>query len=198
MEISGVWIMKKLVVLFGCAILFCGFTGCQEGEKTESFIDVIVLGGGKFPQFFIGKWKPDNAGWEFVFEPDGTISSAVIDGGMLRVNPEERVAKIPLKYDGVGTYELGRWMVQYTPENRELAVEIVVDHFHLDMKTYGIEGHTTDLFVGPVLEDEQTWKAEWFTFPKIFALTPEPSELAFDPNDNPKETLLFKKQAKEN
>lgn len=188
--------MKQLVVLLGCGILLSLPGGCQEGNKADSIIDVIVVGGGKFPAFLVGRWTPDNAGWEFVFEPDGTISSAIIDNGMVRVNPDERITKIPLIDGGVGTYELGEWMVQYTPENRELAVEIVVDHFHMDMLSYGLKGNSTDLFVGPVLEDAQTWSAEWFSFPKIITLTPDPHELPFDANDNPKDTLIFKKQPK--
>jgi len=190
--------MKQLAVLVGCAISLLLLAGCQDGNEGNKAIDVIIKGGGKFPQFLVGRWRADNAGWEFVFEPGGTISSAVIDNGMLRVNPSERVATIPLKDGGVGIYELGQWTVQYSPESRELSVEIVVDHFHLDMLSYGLTGQTDDLFVGRVSEDLQTWTAEWSTFPEYIALTPEPSELPVDPNDNPIDTLVFRKQRETN
>jgi hypothetical protein len=196
--------MKQFVVLLGCVVLLSGMSGCQnenkdaDVQKEDQGVEVIVVGGGEFPRSFAGTWRPDNAGWEFVFEPDGNISSAVIDNGLLRVNPNERVTTIPLIDDGVGTYELGKWVVQYTPMNRELSVEVVVDHFHLDMKTYGMMGHITELFVGPVSEDSKVWKAQWFTFPTVITLMPEPYELPFDPNSNPKETFFFIKQTEEN
>jgi hypothetical protein len=187
--------MKHLVIFLGCVGLVFGLAGCQNGSKSNEAIDIIIAGGGKFPEHLVGKWKPDNAGWEFVFEPDGNISSAVIDSGLLRVHPlRERITTIPLIDGGMGTYELGKWMVQYSPADRVLTVEVVVEHYHLDLKTYGIKGQSTDLFIGPVSEDWQTWQAEWFTFQKVFALTPQPEELAFDANDNPKDTFIFKKQ----
>jgi len=191
--------MKRLVILLECAVLVLGLAGCRNSNKSNKAIDIIIVGGGRFPKPLVGKWKPDNAGWEFVFEPDGSISSAVIDSGLLRVHPmSERITTIPLIDGGLGTYELGKWMVQYSPVDRELAVEVVVDHYHLDLKTYGLKGNSTDLFVGHVSDDWQTWQAEWFTFPKVFALTPQPEELPFDANDNPKGTFLFEKQPKTN
>lgn len=191
--------MKRLVILLWFAVLVSSLAGCRNGSKSSEAIDIIIVGGGKFPKYLVGKWKPDNAGWEFVFEPDGSISSAVIDSGLLRVRPmSERIATIPLIDDGIGTYELGKWMVQYSHADRVLTVEVVVDHFHLDLKTYGLKGHSTDLFIGPVSEDWQTWQAEWFTFPTVFTLTPQPEELPFDANDNPKETFFFRKLPKTN
>ncbi|MHC4658282.1 MAG: hypothetical protein ACYS83_03775 [Planctomycetota bacterium] len=187
--------MKQLLLLVGCAVILSAFAGCQT---PNSGVDVVIEGGGPFPKSLAGTWKADEHGWEFVFEPDGTISSAVIDNGMVRVTPSETVATIPLKDGGKGTYKLGEWTVRYSPGDRELAVEVVVDHFHLDMKTFGLKGHSTDWFVGPVAADSETWKAERFTFPKYIALTPEPSELPVDPNHNPVATMVFRKQRKTN
>ncbi len=183
--------MKQLLALAGCAIILSTIAGCQNADRG---VDVIIEGGGKFPHSLVGTWKADESGWEFVFERDGTISSAVIDAGMVRVTPGKKVATVELKEGGKGTYKLGQWTVQYSPHSRELAVEVVVDYFHLDMKTFGLKGHSTDWFVGTVSEDGQRWEAEWFTFPKYIALTPEPGELADDPNLNPVATLVFQKQ----
>lgn len=191
--------MRQLLVLAGCAVILSGLTGCQKADRgvglnTNRGVEVTVEGGGKFPHSLVGTWKDDEGGWEFVFRPDGTISSAVIDAGMVRVNPGEKVATIPLKDGGKGTYKLGQWTVQYSSDSRELAVEVVVDYFHLDMKTFGLKGHSTDWFVGTVSADSQSWEAEWFTFPKYITLTPEPTELADGPNLNPVATLVFRKQ----
>lgn len=191
--------MKQLLLPAVVAVALSGLFGCQKADKgvdlnTDRGVNVVIEGGGSFPKSLAGTWKADNYGWEFVFKPDGTISSAVIDAGMVRVNPGRKVATIPLKKEGKGTYKLGQWTVQYSPHSRELAVEVVVDYFHLDMKTFGLKGHSTDWFVGTVSEDSQSWKAEWFTFPKYIALTPEPTELADDPNLNPVANLVFRKQ----
>jgi len=193
----GAEVMRQLVVSAGCVIFLLGLAGCRNAavlDSSESAVEVVIKGGGEFPEFLVGSWKADKGGWEFVFEPDGTISSALIDSGMVRVTPAERIAKIELKNEGEGTYKLGQWTVQYSPDERELAVKVVVDYFHLDMRTFGLKGHSTDWFVGPVSDDLRTWQAEWFTFPKYLVLGPEPGELPMDPNDNPMDTLIFRKQ----
>jgi hypothetical protein len=51
----------------------------SESDINEVAVEVAVEGGGQFPEFLTGKWKADEGGWEFVFEPNGTISSAVIE-----------------------------------------------------------------------------------------------------------------------
>jgi len=189
--------MKQLLVLAGCAIILSTIAGCQNAD---SGVDVIVEGGGQFPQFLVGTWKEDKFGWEFVFQPDGTISSAVIDGGKIRVNPARKIAATSLKGWGDAVYELGQWLVQYAPSRRELAVQVVVKHFRIKMEQDGLvmEGDSTDWFVGPVSQDAKTWDAEWYTFRKNIFLTPERTELRHDPNDNPIEFLVFRKQQKTN
>ncbi|GAH63865.1 unnamed protein product [marine sediment metagenome] len=187
--------MKQLLALAGCAIILSTIAGCQNADKG---VDVIVEGDSQFPQFLVGTWKENKFGWEFVFQPDGTISSAVIDGGKIRVNPARKIAATSLKGWGDAVYELGQWMVQYSPQNRELAVQVVVEHFSLKVGAQGLEGHSTDWFVGPVSADSKTWDTEWYTSRTNIFLTPERTELRHDPNDNPVEFLIFRKQSKTN
>lgn len=181
--------MKRLIVLFGCVFLLLG--GCQEPGLNKSGVEVIIEGDGEFPEFLVGRWKDEEKNWEFVFEPDGTISSAVIDRGFMPVVPAKGIARKPMRV-GEAIYRLGRWTVQYSPATRELAVEVVVDFFHIDIGHDWLEGHSTDWFVGTVSEDHQSWRAEWVSFPKYIAYTPEPGELSVDPNDTITQ-LLFKK-----
>lgn len=98
-----------------------------------------------------------------------------------------------MKQGGRGIYKLGQWTVQYTPNTRELAVGVVVKHFHLDMGPNALEGSSEDWFVGCVSGDSQVWEAEWNTFPKYIAFTPEPDELPFDINESPRGTVVFRK-----
>jgi hypothetical protein len=185
--------MKRLIVLFGCVFLLLG--GCQEISRNKSRVDVIIEGGGEFPPLLAGRWKDAEKGWEFVFEPDGTISSAVIDSGFMSVVPAKRIAQKPMIV-GKSVYKLGQWTVQYSPKTRELGVEVVVDFFHVDIGKTWLEGHSTDWFVGIVSEDYQTWRPDWISFPKYIAFTPEPGELPVDPNDTLTE-LVFRKVGNE-
>jgi hypothetical protein len=175
-------------------LLFCLFLiiGCQSSIRKPP-VNVIIEGGDSFPNFLAGKWVSDK-GWEFVFEPNGVISSAVIDNGMVNVRPAtERIATIPMQMGGKGVYKLGQWTVQYSPDTRELAVEVVVEHFRLDMGSNALEGNSTDWFVGRVSEDWQVWEADWVSIPKYIALTPEPGELPVDAEDYPRGIIIFKK-----
>lgn len=179
------------MALAGCVVILSGFWGCQNADRG---VKVMVEGDGQFPKSLVGRWRAEENGWEFVFRPDGTISSAVIDNGRIRVTPGKKVAVTRLEEAGKAVYKLGQWTVQYSPNNRELAVRVVVEHFRIGTNSQGLQGHSTDWFVGPVSEDSQSWVAERFTFPKHILLGPEPTEFPFDPNDNPIETLIFRKQ----
>lgn len=190
--------MKRLIILSIC-ILLLPIAGCRSAAVSKNAVEVVIEGGEKFPDFLVGKWKDEKRNWEFVFEPDGTISSAVIDSGLISVKPEEKVATAPMRDGGKAVYELGQWAVQYSPSSRELAVGVVVDHFRIDMGSYGLEGRSTDWFIGPVSEDSQVWHAQWFAYPEYAAFGPEESiQFPIDPNDNPVDNLVFRKQNKAN
>jgi len=193
--------MKQSLVLAGCVVILSMLFGCQKtntgtGLNTDRRVEVTVEGGGSFPKSLVGRWKDDKYDWEFVFRPDGTISSAVIDAGKIRVNPARKTATTSLEGWGDAVYKLGQWTIQYSPEKRELAVRVVVEHYYIkmDKEGRGLEGHSTDWLIGPVSADSKTWEADWYTWRKTILLTPEPTEFPFDPNDNPIETLIFKKQ----
>ncbi|MHC4098864.1 MAG: hypothetical protein ACYSU3_22755 [Planctomycetota bacterium] len=68
--------MQRLLVLLFCGLSVFQLGGCQ-GPKSD--VDVIIEGSGEFPEFLVGGWKADKDGWEFVFEPDGTISNHCSD-----------------------------------------------------------------------------------------------------------------------
>jgi hypothetical protein len=184
--------MRHLLVLAGFTVILSGLCGCQKPLSNTSGVDVIIEGGGGFPTLLAGHWKDAKKGWEFVFEPDGTISSAVIDSGFMVVKPSEGSATKPMKMDGKAVYELGQWTVQYAPNERKLSVEVVVDFFHVDIGRDALEGYSIDWFVGPVSEDWTQWEAEWKSAPMYIALTPEPDILPVDPNETI-QMLLFEK-----
>jgi hypothetical protein len=155
---------------------------------------VTIDGDGKFPDFLIGRWKADRGGWEFNFEPDGTISSAVVSIGRVTMKPGQTTT-VPMQLGGKGIFEPGRWTVQYSHAQRELIVEIVIDHFHIEMGDNVLRGKTRDFFVGLVSQDGQLWPVERISFPEYIADTKQNPDrrLPLGPNDNARESLLFQK-----
>jgi hypothetical protein len=183
--------MRRSVVLLFCCLPALSIVGCKSRAPG---VEVNVDGDGKFPDFLVGRWKADRGGWEFVFEPDGTISSAVVSIGRVTMKPGQTTT-VPMQLGGKGVFEPGPWTVQYSHAQRELIVEIVIDHFHVELGDSVLRGRTRDFFVGSVSEDGQLWPAQRISFPEYIADTKKnPNHrLPFDPNDSAREHLLFQR-----
>ncbi|OHB80187.1 MAG: hypothetical protein A2Z25_02420 [Planctomycetes bacterium RBG_16_55_9] len=186
--------MRRFAVLLLCFLLVCLLGGCQSRVQKEPAVEVTIDGDGVFPDFLVGRWKADRGGWEFVFEPGGTISSAVVSVGRVTMKPGQTTT-VPMQMGGKGVFEPGRWAVQYSHAQRELIVEIVIKHFHVELGDNVLRGRTRDFFVGSVSNDGQLWPTERISFPEYIADTKKyPNrKLVFDPNDNARESLLFQK-----
>ncbi len=182
-------IMKKscLFLLAVTLVLTC-LTGCQ----TLNPVEVIIDGEGKFPASMAGTWKANRSKWKITFEEDGTISSAVINMGNRRIVPGQ-TRRVPLKKGGKGIYEPGQWTVQYSPDSRELIVEIVMAHIRLEMGGRIIDGSASDTFMGVVSEDGKTWIALWNSVPDYTAYVPDPVKMASKPGGSPQGKLIFTK-----
>ena len=187
--------MRQLVVFAGFVVLLSGLVGCQTAHRG---IEVIIEGGGEFPESFAGVWKADKSGWEFVFEPDGTISSAVITMGRVRMKPGE-VTTVPMKLGGKGVYEPGEWMVYYTPDDQELMVKISLKNFYVELGKDSLEGKSTDIFNGPIPQDGKLWRVNWTSYFDYVAHTAEHPNFPIteDPNRGISKTLIFEKVAEE-
>jgi hypothetical protein len=183
--------MKRILLLSVCSLSVL-FLGNCHGDINS--VEVIIDNGGEFPSFLVGTWKANNGGWEIVFEKDGTISSAVISLGLVRMIPGQTTT-IPMKLGGKGVFQPGIWTVQYLQEQRELIVEIVIDNFHTELGDDTVQGRTRDFFIGPVSQDGTLWWVERYTFPEYIVDTEiyHNYKLPFDPNENPWESLIFEK-----
>lgn len=106
-----------------------------------------------------------------------------------------QVTVVPMKLGGKGVFEPGQWTVQYLQEQRELIVEITIDRLRVEFGESVLRGRTRDFFVGSVSGDGTSWWADRFSFPEYVADTNEHPDyvLPSDPNDNPRESLLFQK-----
>jgi hypothetical protein len=184
--------MNRFVLLLIYIFLTAALSGCRS--SAGSGVEVIIDGGGQFPDFLVGTWKAEEGGWEFTFEPDGKISSAIISIGRAKLQPG-RTTIVPMQMGGKGVYKPGLWSVQYSHQQRELIVEIAIDHFRVELGNDVIKGRTRDFFVGSVSTDGQSWWADRLSFPEYIVNTGKYHnyKLPFDPKDNPRESILFQK-----
>jgi hypothetical protein len=186
--------MKRLAELLFCGMGICTFMGCPLRVVERPSVEVIVDGGARIPDDLVGVWRADSGGWEFVIEQDGTISSAVVSLGRVRLEPGRRTI-VPMKMGGKGVFKAGQWTVHYSYERRELTVEITIEDFRVELGEDVLKGSTMDLFTGNVSPDGRSWWANRFSFPQYVADTKEHRdfELIVDPNETPPEEILFQK-----
>ncbi|UCC98854.1 MAG: hypothetical protein JSW66_02965 [Phycisphaerales bacterium] len=186
--------MKRIAILFVCSLFASLLYGCHNHAGNEGGVEVIIEGGRSFPDFLVGTWKAERGGWEFVFEPDGTISSAVVSLGRVRLKPGQ-VTTVPMQLDGEGVFRPGPWAVQYSYEQRELIVDIKIEDFRIELGEGVVKGRTQDIFVGSISGDGRLWWAERFSYPEYIADTKKyPNhKLDVEHSDTPREGLLFQK-----
>jgi hypothetical protein len=185
-------IMKRFDFLLVFIFLAVTLAGCRS--QTDNGVEVTIDGIEQFPEFLVGTWKAEAGGWEFVFEPDGKISSAIVSIGRVKLQPG-RTTTVPMQMGGKGIYKPGLWSVQYSHQQRELVVEIAIDKFRVELGDDVIEGRTRDFFVGSVSADSKSWWVDRLSFPEYIVNTGKyyNYKLPFDPKDNPRESILFQK-----
>jgi len=186
--------MRRLAVLLVCSVFICLLCGCRNPVRNEKAVDVIIEGGESFPDFLVGTWKAERGGWEFVFEPDGTLSSAIVSLGRVRIKPGE-VTTVPMLLGGKGVFKPGPWTVQYSYEQRQLIVDIKIESFRVELGESVVKGSTQDIFVGSISGDGRLWWAERFSYPEYITDTKKfPNyKLTVEASDTPREGLLFQK-----
>lgn len=171
--------------------------GCSRPWRDQADnVQVIVEGGGALPSSLAGRWQAQQHGWEFEFEPDGRISSAVISLGRVRVVPGTTTT-MPTRSGDQAVFTPGPWTVLYAPSTRELTVKITMDHVRVEMAGNIVEGTSTDTFVGPIASTGRTWQAQWTTFTQYVAHTPDNASfnLSTDPTYGETKPLIFDKAA---
>ena len=161
--------MKRLLIFLGCCVVLSSLCGCHSPNRA---VEVIIEGGGDFPDFLVGRWIANGHGWEFVFEPDGTISSTIINFGRMTITPGQP-NPITKEMGGEGIVEPGQWTVYYSPSTRELTVKISIKRLYLyiDLNENTVEGKSEDVFVGTISQDNNFWQAYWTGFPEYTVQT---------------------------
>ena len=189
--------MRRLSLLLVCLLLVSLLIGCQNNIK-NSGVEVTVEDNGRFPSYLVGTWIADRGGWEFVFDSEGKITSAVVSIGRVRLKPGRKTT-VPMEMGGKGTFIPGLWTVQYLPDQRQLIVEISINSFSVGLGENIIKGSTRDFFIGQVSKDGTQWWTERFSYPEYIVDTDKfPNyKLPTDPNENPRENILFQKVPKQ-
>jgi len=197
--------MRRLLILLVCGLFaLAQLSGCQGLGRDKSRVDptppksgveVIIEGGGEFPEFLVGRWKANEHGWKFVFQPDGTISSAVHTLGKVKLRPGQKTIR-RMKKGGEAIYEPGEWMVHYNPANRELTVAISLSNFYTELGDDVLEGKSDDLFVGKINEEGNIWETNWTSFYDYTAHTLEYPQVRMHPEHGESRTLVFEKVTK--
>jgi hypothetical protein len=182
-----------MLLVGGSVLLMAGCGHPPHGRSAG--MRVVVEGHLPFPDTLAGTWKADRDGWEFTLAPDGSISSAVISLGRVRVVPG-RTTAVPTTTGSTATFTPGPWTVLYDPGTRELTVRITMAHIHADLGGSLLEGSSTDVFNGPVSPAGDTWKVEWTTFTHYTARSPagKSLDLSTDPVYGETYPLIFTKQ----
>ncbi len=188
--------MKKLIVLTICALGALSVCGCQQEVGIETGGEVAGSGNERFPEFLVGTWTAGKGDWEFIFEADGTISSALISLGRVRVKPGE-VSEIDAPAGQVNMFEAGEFTVDYDSGSRELKVVANIDSFYMGSGDKYIDGDCRDVFVGKVSEDGSKWFTQWTTFPNYVVHSPDQEPIEFAkrlPKEGVKGVIVFHKR----
>ena len=177
-----------MLLLCCCAVVF---SGCQDPNRG---IEVIVAGDARFPAEMAGKWVVGGKDfWAMTFEEDGRISWCALGMAGFEVVPG-KVSTAPARH-GKSIHKPGKWTVNYDPSSRELSVEVVIEHFHMDLEPgQALEGSTTDFLAGPVSEDYTVWEADWFSKEKLVAFTPERREMSDIKELEFRKRVIFRKE----
>lgn len=169
-------------------------SGCHTAAKDQGRVNVVIEGPGTFPAALAGRWRADRDGWEFVFAPDGRITSAVVGLGRVEIEPGHAVT-VPTRSGGEGSFEPGEWIVHYVPRSKQLTVNIALDHVRIDMGATILEGHSTDIFSGAIQPESGVWQVRWTAFSHytIQASGQPVKELSTDPTYGETKALTFTK-----
>jgi hypothetical protein len=185
--VQGTVVCLATVLVAGCI---------TPANKPSNPMQVIVEGTGQFPASIAGRWQSDQDGWEFVLDPNGRISSAIISFGRVRVKPGQTATTTTLD-GGKAVFEPGPWVVHYVPSTAELTIKITMSHVRVETVDNVLEGHSTDVFVGKVQPAEGLWEVQWTTFAHYTARTSADSkaELVTEPENGESRPLVFREVA---
>ncbi len=163
--------MKQLLMLLVFTLcVLPELSGCREQASYKNNVGDLS----EFPQFLVGTWRSDKDGWELVFEPNGTISSAVIPLGRVRIRPNQ-TTRVEGRLGEPGIFEAGDCVLEYGPESGKISITIDMRRIYAEIGG-GILDGTCEYFIsGSVRKDRKTWEATVFSVLDLDVLMPDPN-----------------------
>jgi len=181
--------MKRLIVLLVCGLIVMCFAGCKSqsrngGVVTPPYITptpqkdgneaaAAVEGGDAFPAFLVGTWRAeDESGWEITFEPNGTISSAVIAFGKVRIRPNQKT-EVHGRKGEPGIFEAGDCEAYYDQLSREMSVVIDMKRIYAEIGGGIIDGTAKYYIAGSISEEGEVWDTDVSTLLNLTTKLPD-------------------------
>jgi hypothetical protein len=162
--------MKRLVVLLVCSLIILPLGGCQHDKRTAKR---NVETKGEFPAFLVGTWRAeDESGWEITFEPNGTISSAVIAFAKVKIRPNQ-TTKVHGHKGEPGIFEAGDCEAYYDQLSREMSVVIDMKHIYAEIGGGIIDGTAKYYIAGSISEEGEVWDADVSTLLDLSTKLPD-------------------------
>ena len=181
------------VFVIAACVTMTAAEGCNRPQsKPAAPVAVATEDGSPFPAGLAGLWKADRHGWEFVIEPDGRISSAVVSFGRVRVLPGQTTT-LATKTGEQAVFTPGPWAVHYDPAANMLTLKIAMAHIHFPMTPNLLEGSSTDVLSGVVSPSMDTWQVQWTTFTAYAVRTADgkSTDLSTDKTYGETQSLVF-------
>ena len=89
------------------------------------------------------------------------------------------LAVILFRKSGEAVYIPGDWLVQYSPDDRELIVVAVMNYIRIDWLDSVFQGKTKYILIGNVSEDGQMWQTTVYSFPEYEGFPVDPNDLPY-------------------
>lgn len=187
--------MKKKSILI-CVVSLL-LTGCSGPAANPQPVRINIEGGGEFPSYLAGTWRAEEQKLEMVVKPDGTIASATVGMGRMKLEPG-KTKKVPLIYKGKGVYSPGEWFATYNPVTRYLIVQLSLKHFAAKIGDNLVEGQTSDTFTGTITPDGKSWLVDWTTYANCKAHAESQKEFVLegDPDGETTTAVFIKTEPK--
>ncbi len=178
--------MNRTEILTIIVILLLSVTGCQDTAKqdrikydmTPGKVEVIVEGGGAFPDFLVGNWKGNKDQWGIAFAHDGSISEVRISLGSVKLVPSKKTI-LPTRDGGEAIYIPGDWTVVYMPKTHELAVRIMVSYINIGIGENSLIGKQEYTLEGTINEEGNIWETIVSDYPEFELLPTSPEDVPF-------------------
>jgi hypothetical protein len=196
--VKRIEVVRIALGAFFCILAPLLSAGCHSATETAPGVNVVIEGPGTFPASVAGRWRADRDGWEFVFDSEGHIVSAVLGLGRVEVTPGHAVT-LPTRSGGESVFEPGQWTVHYVPRTQQFTVNIALDHVRIDMAGTILEGRSTDVFSGAIAPADGVWQVQWTAFSRYTVQAPDqpPQELSTDETYGETKALTFQKVPEE-